>query len=58
MLGLSHASKTRRFNSVNKSNTAVALPGIHKTVIEESNNSKHKSNYLDTVSYLSQNIDY
>ena len=37
--------KGRRFNSVTKSNTALNLPGIHKTIAHNSSK-KTKSNYL------------
>jgi hypothetical protein len=51
--------KGRRFNSVNKSNTAVTLPGITKTIAYlDSDHKKNRSTYLDTISHLSSNVEY
>lgn len=52
-------AKTRKFNSVKKSNTAVALPGIQKTIAyPEHEHKKNKSSYLETISHLSSNVEY
>ena len=51
--------KSKRGNSVNKSNTTITLPGIHKYTNPSSfKKKKQESSYLDTISYLSNNIDY
>lgn len=50
--------KGRRFNSVTKSNTAVNLPGITKTITHDSDYKKNRSTYLDTISHISSNVEY
>lgn len=55
--------KTPRANQpisfFNKSNTAVALPNIYKTIpLDEEPKRSHKSGYLDTMAHLAENVDY
>ena len=51
--------KKKAFGSVTKSNTTVSLPGIQKsTKLSSANKQQSRSTYLDTVSYLSTNVEY
>jgi len=51
--------KSKKTHTFNKSNTTVTLPGIHKHMnTSPFKNKKQTSSYLDTVAYISTNIDY
>lgn len=59
MYDLRSVKPKRCYNSVTKSNTAVTLPGINKTIVySETERQKNKSTYLDTIAHLSSNVEY
>jgi hypothetical protein len=59
MFDLQTPKRKRIGQSINKSNTSVTLPGIHKTItFSEPQRTHNKSSYLETIANIASNVEY